>query len=245
MTLKSSSAHRYQAHRARPFLEGLEDRKLLSRASLGTAAAAASPGGVFSQDNRVFTYTTPSGGHATIQVVGLGNLLGTTVSTSGALELVYGDTNAFSKITGQVRGGNGHAPLGSIQNSQLIAAGAQNSLSGVGGDVLQSVLLSSFDLIAGGRINLTPGVNSLILDSIGANTQVNLRALPPAPVTQVVLPTSNLLVSSSPTPAGATSSFVVFREFTTNTTSSNAGSVGSSRVDLQACKLEYSIVSPK
>ncbi len=222
MTLKSSSAQRNQTHRARPFLEGLEDRKLLSRASIGVAAADSS-GGVFSQDNRVFTYTTPSQGRATIQVVGLGNLVGTSLSPSGALELVYGDTNAFSKITGQVRGGNGHATLASIQNSQLIDAGLQNSLSGVGGDVLQSVLLSPFDLIAGGKINLTPGVNSLILDSIGADTQVNLRALPPAPVTTTTLPTSNLLVSSSPATTGSTSSFVVFREFTTNTTSSNSG----------------------
>src|ERR1017187_4410662 len=223
MTLKSSSAQRNQTHRARPFLEGLEERKLLSRAHPGMAAAAGSSGGGFSQNDRVFTYTTPTGGHAIVQIVGLGNLAGTTLSASHALELVYGDTNAFSKITGQVRGGGGHAPLASIQNSQLIAAGAQNSLSGVGGDVLQAVLLSSFDLIAGGRINLTPGVNSLILDSIGSDTQVNLRALPPAPSTTTVLPTSTLLVSSSPTSTGSTSTVTVFRAFATTTSSSNSG----------------------
>ena len=236
MTLKSSSAQRNHTHRTRPFVEGLEDRKLLSRASLGVAAAADSSAGVFSQDNRVFTYTTRTGGQATIQVVGLGNLVGTALTPSGALELVYGDTNAFSKITGTVRGGGGHAPLASIQNSQLIAAGAANSLSGVGGDVLQSVLLSPFDLIAGGRINLTPGVNSLILDSIGSDTQVNLRALPPAPVTTTVLPTSSLLVASSASSAtsapsstsptsttNSTSSIILFREFATTTTTSSSG----------------------
>jgi hypothetical protein len=189
---------------------------------MSVAAAPDSSAGTFSQDNRVFTYTTPSGGQATIAVVGLGNLLGTTVS-SGVLELVYGDTNAFSKITGSVHGGNGHAPLGSIQNNELIAAGNQNSLSGVGGDVLQAVLLSPFDLIAGGRINLTPGVNSVVLDSIGADTQVNLRALPPPPVTTTTVATSTLLVSSSVTATGGvSSSFTVFRDFSTNTSTTSS-----------------------
>src|SRR5262249_4927056 len=155
-------------------------------------------------------------------VVGLGNLLGTTLTSSGALELVYGDTNAYSKITGSVHGGGGHAPLASIQNSRLISAGASNSLSGVGGDVVQSFLLSPFDLIDGGRINLTPGVNSLILDSIGADTQINLRALPPAPTTQVTLPTSNLVVSTTPNLTGSTSSIIVFRAFSTTTTTNSS-----------------------
>ena len=110
----------------------------------------------FSQDFRVFSYTTPTGGHATIPVVGLGNLQGTT-APGGVLNLVFGATNAYSKITGDVHGGGGHAPLESIQNSQLINAGASNSLSGVGGNVVESFLLSPFDLVDGGRINLTAG----------------------------------------------------------------------------------------
>ena len=40
-----------------------------------------------------------------------------------------------------------------------------------------------------------------------------------------------------------TSTYVVFAE--SHTASNNGSAVGSSRVDLQACKLEYSIVSPK
>ena len=66
-----------------------------------------------------------------------------------------------------MKGGNGRAPLASILNSQLIAAGAQNSLSGVGGNVIQAVYLKNFDLIAGGNINLTSGVNTVVLDSVG------------------------------------------------------------------------------
>jgi hypothetical protein len=221
MTLKSSRAQKRKTNRTRPAIEGLEDRKLLSRAAVGPAVADGS-GGTFSQDFRVFSYTTPTGGHATIQVVGLGNLQGTT-APGGVLNLVFGATNAYSKITGAVKGGGGHAPLESIQNSQLINAGASNSLSGVGGNVVQSFLLSPFDLVAGGRINLTSGVNALILDSIGPDTQINLRALPPAPSTQVSLPTSNLLVSTTPTSAGSTSSVTIFRAFST-TTSSTASS---------------------
>ena len=155
---------------------------------------------------------------------------------------MYGDTNAYSKIVGEVTGGGGHAPLESIQNSQLITADAANSLSGQGGDVAKSFLLSPFDLINGGRINLTPGVNALVLNSIGADTQINLRALPPAPVTTTVLPTSSLLVGSSTTSSsstgtatGTTSSsgtgnatggatILVFRQFATTTTTSTSGS---------------------
>ncbi len=228
MTLRSSSSPRTKANRTQPALEGLEERKLLSRVHLDVAASASS--GVLSQDNRVFSYTTPTGGRAVIQVVGLGNLLGTSLTGSGALELVYGDTNAYSKITGTVHGGGGHAPLAGIQNSQLIAAGASNSLSGVGGDVAQAFLLNPFDLIPGGRINLTPGVTSVVLDSIGADTQVNLRALPPAPSTTTTLPTSNLLVSSSTNASGtsgsgttgtSTGNVVIFRAFATSTSSTS------------------------
>ena len=180
-----SSAQRKTTRRAQPVIEGLEDRRLLSHASArhSVSTAAASSNGVFSNNGTQFTYTTPTGGRASIQVVGLGNLAGTTVSGSGALNLVYDGTNAYSKIVSHVKGGNGRAPLASILNGQLIAAGAQNSLSGVGGNVIQSVYLKNFDLIAGGNINLTSGVNTLVLDSVGPDTQVHLRELPPAPST--------------------------------------------------------------
>ncbi len=218
MTLRSSSSSRTQTKRTRPALEGLEERKLLSRVS-SAAAAASSSSGVFSQDNRVFSYTTPTGGHAVIQVIGLGNLVGTTLTSSGALDLVYADTNAYSKIAGKVTGGGGHAPLESIQNGRLIAAGASNTLSGQGGDVVDAFLLSQFDLVAGGRINLTPGVTSLVLDSIGADTQLNLRTLPPPPSTTTTIGTSSLVVGTS---TSGTSTITIFREFATSTTTSSS-----------------------
>ncbi len=161
------SARRIRTQRTRPVLESLEGRQLLS--------------GVFSHKDQEFRYTTPTGGHALIKIVGVGNLAGTTVNSAGALELEYGSTNAYSKIVGQVQGGGGRAPLASILNSILVQNGLTNTLSGVGGNPLASVKMQDFNLVSGGRINLTPGVTSLILNSIGPNTQVNLRTLPPAP----------------------------------------------------------------
>jgi hypothetical protein len=179
MPRKPLNAHSYQKRRPPLESETLEPRRLLN--------------GSFSHQDRQFSYTTPSGGHALIQTIGRGSLAGTSVNHDGALNLVYGGTNAFSKIVSQVHGGDGSATLESIENSQLIAAGAQNSVSGVGGNVLQAVLLGRFDLVPGGSINLTSGVNTLILDSIGANTQVHLRSLPPPPT-----PSSSSFTSSAP-----------------------------------------------
>jgi hypothetical protein len=214
-----SCAQRTVTRRARPLLEGLEERRLLSHVTAFKASqTAASTSGVFSSAGNTFTYKTPSGGTATIQVVGLGNLAGTTVDQNGDLNLVFGGTNAFSKIVGNVKGGNHHAPLASILNSQLIAAGQQNSLSGVGGNVLQAVYLKNFDLIPGGNINLTSGVNTVQLDSIGSDTQIHLRQLPPAPTTTTSTATTTpVLVNTTSGTTGA-----VITSTSSTTTSSSA-----------------------
>jgi hypothetical protein len=221
MRRKPASARRNQIRRTRPVAEALEYRWLMSHGSLDHSKIADDPSnGVFSRGDRRFTYTTPTGGVAVIQVVARGNLAGTTVDSSGALHLEYGGTNAFTKITGSVHGGDGVAPLASIVSSQLVAAGAQNSLSGVGGTVLQAVLMSDFDLIAGGNINLTPGVTSVVLNSIGPDTQIHLRALPPAPVTTTTTATSSVVTVITPT--GASGAVVTpFGTTTTTTTSSD------------------------
>jgi hypothetical protein len=211
-----SSVQRNQTRRTRPAIEGLEDRRLLSNTSISTAATAS--GGVFSHRGSQFAYNTPSGGHAVIHVVGIGNLAGTTVS-GGALNLVYGGTNAYSKIVSHVTGGNGLAPLASILNSQLIAAGAENSVSGVGGNVIASVYLSHFDLIAGGNINLTSGVNTVVLDSVGPDTQIHLRELPPAPSPTTTSTTSTLGVVT--TQGGTTTGAAVRGTTTTGGTTSS------------------------
>ena len=58
------------------------------------------------------------------------------------------------------RAAAGMPSLASIHNIQLIDAGQPDSLSGVGGTPLASVLMSPFNLVPGGTINLTPGVTS-------------------------------------------------------------------------------------
>ena len=182
MRRREAKARGRRAYRARPTIEGLEGRQLLSAgASRGAAQASASPGGVLSPKGQVFRYVTVTGAIATVKIVGVGSLDGTSVDSNGALHIVYGGTNVYSKIVGTVNGGGGHAALAGIQNLQLIAAGQANSLSGVGGTPLASVLMSSFDLVPGGTINLTAGVTGVVLHSIGPNTNVQLRTLPPAP----------------------------------------------------------------
>jgi hypothetical protein len=226
-----SCAQRNQARRARPLLEGLEERRLLSHVgALKASHNVASTPGVFSNGGTKFTYTTPSGGVATIQVVGLGNLAGTTVDQNRDLNLVFGATNAFSKIVGKVKGGNNQAPLASILNSSLIAAGQQNSLSGVGGNVLQAVYLKNFDLIAGGNINLTSGVNTVQLDSIGPGTQIHLRQLPPAPSTSSTTTTTTPSVVT--TPSGATGAII-----TTPSSSSSSSTSASTLEALQSTSI--------
>jgi hypothetical protein len=219
MRRKPASARRNQIRRTQPVAEALEHRRLMSHSSLGhSRATGGSANGIFSRDDRTFTYMTPSGGTAVIQIVGRGNLTGTSIDSSGALHLEYGGTNAFTKITGSVSGG-GVGALASIVSSQLVAAGAANSLSGVGGTVLQAVLMSDFDLVAGGKINLTPGVTSVVLNAVGPDTQINLRALPPAPTTKTTTPTSSLVTIN--TVNGAQGAVVTAFGTTTTTTSSS------------------------
>jgi hypothetical protein len=218
MRRMARSARRLRTHRARPVIEGLEGRQLLSGGASHAPAAqpSASTGGVLSAKGQVFRYVTASGGIATIRIVGVGSLAGTSVDGSGALDLVYGGTNAYSKITGQVRGGDGRATLGSILNLQLIDAGQPDSLSGVGGTPVASVLMNSFDLEPGGTIILTPGVTSVVLHSIGANTNVQLRTLPPAPSYRV------LPANAGNTAGGASGLFGQLATSTSSTTTTSS-----------------------
>ncbi len=234
MRRKPFSAPRLEIRRARPAIEDLEPRRLLSASPSRVAAASPDASdGTFSQNNRRFTYVTPSGGTAELQVIGKGNLAGTTVNSSGALELVFNGTNAFTKVTGTVHGGNGQAPLESILSGQLIAADAQNSLSGIGGTVLKAVYLSDFDLISGGDVNLAPGVNVLELNSIGPDTALHIRALPPAPApsttvaTSVPINISNItqtsgVTSTTTTTPGLTVTGAILTEFGTSTSASTS-----------------------
>src|SRR5262249_38136424 len=71
-------------------------------------------------------------------------------------------------------GGTGTAPLRSIHHADL----NPNDLSGINSTLLNVVNLRNFDLVDNGEINLTGGVHSLYLNSVGQNTQIHLRELP-------------------------------------------------------------------
>src|SRR3954463_1017454 len=179
MGRKSSSRPGSRGRRTRPALEGLEGRLVMSHGGATSVIAdQAPPGGEFSDNFQTFRYTAPKNTHVVIQIVGRGSLEGTTVDQDGALHILYSKTNAYTKITNDVHGGAGRAPLASVYSRDLYEHQAANSLSGIGASIIGSINLSNFDLIAGGTIDATAGVNLLGLNSVGPNTQIQLREIP-------------------------------------------------------------------
>ncbi|MBV8129554.1 MAG: hypothetical protein JO114_18050, partial [Planctomycetaceae bacterium] len=55
---------------------------------------------------------------------------------------------------------------------------AVTSLSGIGASVLDTINLDKFNLIAGGTIDVTSGIDNLNLNSVGPDPQIQLRQLP-------------------------------------------------------------------
>lgn len=151
-------------------VDGLEGRRLLS-AQAGDVATPAIVG-QNPLNVRAFSYYTRSGARVTMELKGSGNLNGTSVDADGALNVVYGGTNAASKVYVVV--GRGTAPLRSIQEASL----PTNDYTGIGGQLIGTVLAPQLDLVAGGQINMTSGVGRLQLRSLGANTEIHLRDLP-------------------------------------------------------------------
>ena len=166
--------------RARPVLEGLEERVVMSTTASGLPVAAESSpaGGLFSSNFQKFVYTTPQGTHVLLQIVGRGSLQGTTVDSSGALHLLFSQTNSFTKIMSDVHGGTGQAALASIYSRDLFEHDAANSQSGIGATLIGTINLPKFNLLAGGTVNVTSGINILALNSVGPNTQIQLRQIP-------------------------------------------------------------------
>jgi hypothetical protein len=161
-------------------LEGLEKRWVPSQAAGGLPIVPDSspPSGEFFHNDQQFNYTTPSGTHVEIKIVGRGSLQGTTVDSSGALHLLFSKTNAYTKITSNVHGGTGQAVLASIYSADLFNNNAVTSLSGIGASVIGTINLGNFNLIAGGTIDVTSGIDILNLNSVGPDTQIQLRQLP-------------------------------------------------------------------
>jgi hypothetical protein len=174
-------------------LEGLEQRWVPSQAAGGLPIVADSspPGGVFFHDYQQFNYTIASGTnrgtHLEIQIVGRGSLQGTRVDSSGALHLLFSRTNAYTKIVSNVHGGTGQADLASIYSADLFNHSAAGSLSGIGASVIKMINLGNLNLreyvdaagkIVPGTIDATSGIGTLNLNSVGPNTQIQLRELP-------------------------------------------------------------------
>jgi hypothetical protein len=148
----------------RPVVDGLEGRELLSATPIVLAPTAA--------DARVATYRTGNGAKVIIQVHGPGNLAGTNLDSAGRLNLVYGGTSGQSKILVTVS--RGSVPLESISEHDI----SIYNFTGIGGQLVGSLIAPQLDLVSGGQINMTSGVGRLQLRSIGGNTEVHLRDLP-------------------------------------------------------------------
>jgi hypothetical protein len=173
-------------------VEGLEERWVLSSNAGGLSVIAdSSPAmGQFSANHQQFVYTTPQGTHVLLKIIGRGSLEGTTVDSSGALHLLFSGTNAFTKIFSDVHGGTGQADLASIYNRDLFNHAA-NSLSGIGATLIGTINLPKFNLIDNGTVNVTSGINILALNSVGSNTQIQLRQIPPSVTAGTSTSTSN------------------------------------------------------
>jgi len=180
----------------RPNLEALEGRRLLSAPTRLANGTAINDKDLYRYElqkannvpvsDRRFAYTTPEGTHVQITLYGLGTLAGTNVDANGALELVYNKTGPHTQIVAQTRGGTGYAKLRILRDADT----SPLSFSGVGSNSLMAVKLRNFDLIDGGTINLAGGVANVFLHSIGHDTQIDMRALPPNPAATYVLPPS-------------------------------------------------------
>ena len=127
----------------------------------------APPGGSSSTISSSSTTPPRNGTHVELKIVGRGSLQGTTVDSSGALHLLFSKTNSFSKIVSNVHGGTGQADLASIFSADLFNNNAASSLSGIGASVIKMINLGDFNLIAGGTIDVTSGIDNLNLNSVG------------------------------------------------------------------------------
>lgn len=173
--------------RARPALEGLEERQMLSGNNpMGPFGEPINEQdlrkynvqiinieeGSTTADRRKF-FTTPEGGRIVLNLFGLGTLDGTTQDPDGALNIVYDNTTSDSQIVARVVGGNGRAKLRTFRDADV----PLGSLS-VSDNRLGTVNLSQFDLVAGGAFNASGGVRTVQLASMGPATVMDLQSLP-------------------------------------------------------------------
>src|SRR5262249_44604002 len=170
--------------RTRLTVESLEDRKLLNARIIAKngkpindkdlkRALLQIAQNVPVADRRI-AYTTPGGESVILTLFGAGTLKGTTVGPDGSLNLIYDDTDVNTRITAHVSGGSGQAPLAGIRD----ADSAPRSASATGVNPVGRISLPAFNLIDGGYINLAAGISGLVLNPLGRDTQLHLKANP-------------------------------------------------------------------
>jgi len=228
-------------------LEGLEERWVPSQAAGGLPIVADSspPTGEFFHNDQQFNYTTPDGTHVEIKIVGVGSLKGTTVDSSGALHLLFSKTNAYTRIVSDVHGGTGQAALASIFSYDLYTNSAVTSLSGIGASLLRTINLPNFNLIAGGTINVDSGIANLNLNSVGPNTQINLRVLPTSYLTTFATANSNsgVTANTNPTTSNTTpSSSSSSSSKSSSSSSSSSSSTSSSAITTTSSNNNSSVI---
>ena len=179
-----------------------------------TAAAGAAQSSTPPPTVKLLQYVTPTGVPVTILLSGPGTLYGSTVRPDGALDLVFNGTGPSSQLVASTPH-NTPVPLATVRDADV----ALDNRSGVGVNQIGLFGLKPFDLIDGGTINLTGGVRKFFLNSVGANTDVELRAL------------QNQTTSASTTAASTTTSnnaatTALVTSILQNLLQSNGGSFG-------------------
>ncbi|MDR3620559.1 MAG: hypothetical protein P4L85_14505 [Paludisphaera borealis] len=194
--------------RVQPMMDGLEQRCVMSATTvaqpLAQVVSATESNGVFSNNDQKFAYSTPEGTRVAITIKGRGSLEGTFVDSAGALNLRYGRTNSYTKITSDVHGGTGRALLATIYSHDQAASGTTNSLSGIGSPLIGMINLRKFDLIPNGTVNVTAGIGTLGLRSAGPNSQIQLRDLP-VQTTTTTTTSGNTTTTTTTTTSGSLS----------------------------------------
>ncbi len=177
--------HAKAAHRARPHIEGLETRQLLS----GGKTILRRTGEAISDDDlktllirltenvslrdRRIAYSTPEGARVVVNLYGRGTLRGTKVRPDGALDIVFNNTDKESRIIATVKGRHGRkveVPLASVRDADTPAR--DNSTTGV--NPIAALQLRDFRLIDGGFVNLMGGVLQVNMRSVGRGASMYL-----------------------------------------------------------------------
>ena len=150
-------------------------------------------------------FSFPDGTRASLTLYGAGTLKGTSINSDGTLDLIFDGTTSGTRVIGKVlpsrRGASGRVPLAKLKDADV----ASVSASGTGSNQIGIVNLADFDLVAGGVVNLSAGVQILQLGVVGPDTLMTIRSLPvpqgtTLPVDNVSFPTAQFVIA----PGGGT-----------------------------------------